>query len=117
MKPLFEELQELGFDYEKTLPRFLKNEEFYISCLKELLEEEDYVELGELLEQEDIAHAFEVAHGLKGITANMGIADLETKLGVLVENLRVGQKEKALPLYNELMQTKRKLDEIIRHER
>lgn len=117
MKTIFKELKGLGFDYEKTMPRFLKNEDFYISCLQELLEEEGYVKLGELLEQEDVEQAFETAHTLKGITANMGITSIMEPLEALVEHLRNGQGNQAEAIYGELMQRKKQLDDIIRHER
>lgn len=52
----------------------------------------------------DAEHAFEYAHGLKGMAANLGLDEVRSRLSVLVEILRPGGLDGAAEAYDEVME-------------
>lgn len=65
-----------GGDYSNTMGRFMGNEAMYLRFLDMLFEDESLRQLGKALETGDMESAFEAAHTLKGVTANMGLTPL-----------------------------------------
>lgn len=92
-------LVEKGVDVEKALERMKGNKEAYKSFLIEFFEDPDFEALGEALEQENTREAFEYAHGLKGMAANLGLDCIHEKISELVEILRPGGIEGAKEAY------------------
>lgn len=83
-----ERLTEKGLDVEKTLERFMGNEELYINFLKKFLKDHNYAGLKESLECGDCSNAFRFAHTLKGLAANLGLECILEPLVPVVEALR-----------------------------
>lgn len=113
MNQLFAELEKLGFKKEETMERFIYDEEFYISCLKEVLEEPGFEGLGEALRTHKVMEAFECAHMLKGVISNMGLTSLFDIVVELVEPLRHGSDENLMEIYESLMQERKKYQDIV----
>lgn len=96
--PGFREIFEAyGADYEGTLPRFLGKEDLYLRFLDMLLKDETLQRLGEALEADDGAGAFEAAHTLKGVVGNMGLTPLYQAVCALVGPLRAGERREDYP--------------------
>ena len=103
MSHLKELLEEYGADYQGTMDRFMGNETLYLRLLDMLFEDENLKKLGNALEAGDQNAAFEAAHTLKGVAANMGLTPLCGRVSALVEPLRAGEKRDDYPeLYRAL---------------
>ncbi|MEF9983823.1 MAG: Hpt domain-containing protein [Oscillospiraceae bacterium] len=83
-------LSQWGCDVDGALERCVNDEEFYIDCLKSFMTDVNFEQLDFDLKNKDFVGAFEAAHSLKGVTANLGITPLFDSISVLVDRLRNG---------------------------
>lgn len=81
-------LASIGVKWEDEIRRFCENEELYLSFLFKFEKDPYFQMLKEALENEQYLDAFEAGHTLKGVAGNLGLGDLYTKTGVIVEKLR-----------------------------
>lgn len=94
MGRLVDYLKEQGcVDMDKTLHRFCGNEAFYEKCFMQFLTDPGFDALCRQLEEHDIQAAFESAHTLKGVAANLGLTPMHALLIQIVEPLRVGTED------------------------
>ncbi|MDE7321290.1 MAG: TetR/AcrR family transcriptional regulator [Lachnospiraceae bacterium] len=101
---LWDRLRETGVEVDKALERMKGNKKAYKCFLKEYFEDPDFVSLEKEIRAGNARSAFEYAHGLKGIAANLGLDGVRNKLGILVEILRAGGVEGALETYYDVME-------------
>ena len=113
MSRITDELSKYGCDMNTTLERFLGDEDFYEKCLIEMLGDSSFRELGEALEQKNVKAAFESAHTLKGLAANMGLDSMLDIVVELVEPLRNGMIDELSPTYERLIAEKKTYDNIV----
>ena len=92
-----ERLRDWGCDVDGALERMLDDEEFYLECLSMLMEDEGFDALSAALEQGDVSTAFDRAHALKGVLANLGLTPLFEQVEKIVEPLRAGIMDGLLP--------------------
>lgn len=83
-------LSALGVDIDVTLERFVGNETLYLRCLKTFCSNTDYDEMLKSIESSDARPAFEAAHALKGVSANLGLNHLYEEVKVITEVFRAG---------------------------
>lgn len=107
------QLSEWGCDTEGALSRTLGDEAFYAECLTELSEDACFEKLRCALEQKKTTAAFDAAHTLKGLFANLGLTPMFDCVVTMVEPLRNGQVEHLEPAYARLMQLNGHLMEIL----
>ncbi len=103
MSKLTEKLSAQGCDMEATMVRFLNDEEFYEQCFKKVIDDKDFDELKTALDNHDTVKAFECAHTLKGVIANMGLAPMSGVIHRIVEPLRRNEEDGVLKEYEELI--------------
>lgn len=96
-------LKEKGVDVEKALERMKGNKEAYKNFLAEFFEDPDFETLKEALNEGNPRDAFEYAHGLKGMAANLGLEHVHECLSELVEILRPGNLTGAQEAYTKVM--------------
>lgn len=96
-------LKDMGVDVEKALERMKGNKDAYKSFLVEFFDDPDFEALNEALEEGNAKEAFDYAHGLKGMAANLGLEVIHEKLSVLVEILRPGNLFGAKEAYEKVM--------------
>lgn len=84
-------LDKYGIDYQGVMERFMNNQKMFIRLLDMFMEDDNLEKLGKALEINDYAAAFEAAHTLKGVTANMGLTLLYHAVCDIVEPLRSGE--------------------------
>lgn len=82
-------------DYSR-IKGLLPSDEIIIRFVKLFAEDTAFDELLEAVKNEDIKSSFEVAHKLKGISANLAFSELYESTNALTEQLR-SQKEPADP--------------------
>ena len=88
-------LKSNGVDVDKALERMKGNKEAYRSFLNEFFEDPDFEALDESLKSQNAKEAFEYAHGLKGMAANLGLDTIYSEISILVEILRQGSLDGA----------------------
>lgn len=113
---LLEELRNWGCDIDGALERFVGDEELYRTCLYTVLSDKAFEGLGEALRAGQVSEAFDYAHTLKGVLANMGLTPMYEVIVRMVEPLRVGKGDGLLPVYEELLQTKSVLAAMVAHD-
>lgn len=95
-------LRRQGVDVEKALERMKGNKEAYKAFLVEFFEDPDFEMLQESINAGNAREAFDCAHGLKGMAANLGLDCIHAPLSILVEILRKGSLEGAVEAYEEV---------------
>lgn len=113
MSALLEELRSWGCDVDGALERFINDEGLYRMCLGSVMEDKNFEDMLDALHRHDIKMAFEHAHTLKGVLANMGLTPMYDIIVRIVEPLRAGTDENLLEICEELMQAKGKLGELL----
>ena len=101
---LWDMLREKGVSVDKALVRMKGDKEAYKGFLTEFFADPDFECLSREIEAGNAKNAFEYAHGLKGMAANLGLDMVCSRLSVLVEIFRVGGMEGAREAYEELME-------------
>lgn len=83
-----EELMAVGVDYDEVLKRFMGKEDFYLRMLKKFLDDKNYEELKQAVEQKNWAEAFTHAHTVKGLCGNLGLGGMLEYVEPLTEEVR-----------------------------
>lgn len=104
------QLEENGADVETTLKRFMGNDGIFMKFIMKFLDDKNYAGLMENLENQDYQAAFNSAHTLKGVTANLGLDPIRDVVSDMTELLR-NQEEISDEKAAELNGLKEKLKE------
>lgn len=110
---LFGTLRAYGADVQGAMTRFLDDGELYIDCLRMFMLDESFTTLGEALESPDYQRAFDAAHTLKGVAANLGLTPMLGPINAIVEPLRAGRHEGVAESFVELKRQKAILEALI----
>lgn len=113
MEGIFEELEEWGCDITGAMGRFLDDTELYLTCLDTVIYDKAFEKLGMALAEENVKEAFDSAHTLKGVFANMGLTPMLRIVECLVEPLREGSMEDLMPDYHRLLDANDYLRDIL----
>lgn len=105
-------LEMLGVDIDETLERFVDNEGLYFRCLNKLIDDKNYENMNNAISEKNSQAAFEAAHALKGVTANLGLNKLYKEMKIITEVFRAGSidfdsqnMEKIIECYEEAIAT------------
>lgn len=105
MKTFKELFENYGGDYTATMARFMNNETMYMKFLTMLFKDDNLDKLSEAIKNNDLNSAFEAAHTLKGVVANMGLTPMYDAVNVIVEPLRSRKEDPEYPAMLEKIQT------------
>lgn len=83
-----EELIAAGVDIDNTMERFMNNEDLFIKFIFKFLDDDNYEEMLEARNNNQVEEAFSAAHTLKGVTGNLRIKSIYDISIPLVEILR-----------------------------
>jgi HPt (histidine-containing phosphotransfer) domain-containing protein len=108
-----ETLDNFGAKTSEGLKRCFGNEEFYLKLVKALPEEASFEELKVALAKNDLKSAFEHAHALKGVLANLSMTPLSRPMEEITEHLREMEEMDYTPLLNEIMAKREELKALI----
>ena len=86
-----EKLNDLGADTADGLRRCMNNEAFYLRFCGKAIADDGYERLREAIAAGDLAEAFDRAHALKGVLANVSLTALLTPVAEITEELRAGK--------------------------
>lgn len=106
-------LKERNVDVDKALERMKGNKEVYKDFLTEFFEDPDIEDLQDAIDAGNAREAFEYAHGLKGMAANLGLDEVHENLSVLVEILRPGGLNGAKEAYEKVIESCQKITQIL----
>lgn len=87
------QMEENGANIDTTLDRFMGNEALYMKFIMKFLEDKNFDALVENIEKDDFEGAFNSAHALKGVTANLGLDPINAQAAKITELLRNKQPE------------------------
>lgn len=104
MSSVMDKYAAYGVDLKVTMERFVGNETLYENCFKMLLSDQNIEALDNAVKARDYTAAFEAAHALKGVIANLGLAPLQEKISVLTEALRAGSYDNMDAQYAEVVE-------------
>lgn len=110
---MIKELKAWGCDTEDALNRVLDDEAFYRECLLDVPGDPCFEQLGTALRAHDVPAAFDAAHALKGVLANLGLTPMLHTTVEIVEPLRAGSDAGLLPKYEQLMRQRDKLSQLL----
>jgi HPt (histidine-containing phosphotransfer) domain-containing protein len=83
-----EKLREFGADVDDGLARCLNKKDFYIDLIKRLTDDKRIYLLDQQIKGMELGEAFETAHTLKGMYANLSITPLTIPCTEMTELLR-----------------------------
>ena len=91
MSNCLERLADWGCDVAGALDRMADDEGFYLECLHEVAEDPCFEQLEQALAEGNTRGAFDAAHALKGVLANVGLTPMHDQITQIVEPLRKGR--------------------------
>ena len=106
-------LKEAGINVKTAMNRFFDNEEMYFSFLHKFTEDGLMKKIKLYIEQNQVKDAFDAAHTLKGVCANLSIDSMNEVLNPMVEVLRTGSMEGLLSQYDKLDEVYKEVINII----
>ena len=83
-------LRAWGADTKEGLGRCMNNEAFYLRLVDKVVQEPSVDKLKEAVEEHDQAGAFEAAHALKGVTANLALTPIQKPVSEMSDLLKAG---------------------------
>ena len=83
-----EALNEFGADTESGLSRCLNKEDFYLSLVKKMAESDELDKLEGAIAENNLEAAFNAAHTLKGLAANLSLDPILKPASEMTEHLR-----------------------------
>lgn len=113
MENIFRKLEEWGCDTEGALKRFLNDKELYITCLRTVVTDSNFAKLGMALRTHEAEQAFDYAHTLKGVFANLGLIPMLVITETIVEPLRGGAFVVLEEPYGKLLNANEQLKDIL----
>ena len=83
-----EKLKEYGANIEEGLERCMGNEEFYLKMVNMMIADNSIDKLKDAIADNNLDTAFEAAHALKGVAANLSLTPLTEPAVEICELLR-----------------------------
>ena len=108
-----ESLKEYGANVEEGLTRCLQNEGFYLRLVNMILVEPSFDALQKNLAENDLRAAFEAAHALKGVCANLALTPILEPVSQITELLRAETETDYQPLLERILEEKEVLRRLI----
>ena len=102
-------LREVCADAQAGLNRCMKKEVFFFRMVKMGVSDAKFEQLGKALEEKDLDTAFELAHALKGVTANLALTPILVPLNQITELLRARTDTDYSELYRQTMEARNAL--------
>ena len=113
MDDRIERLHAMGCNTGEALERMVDDEECYIECLREALDNPGFAGLENALAAGDAAAGFDCAHALKGVLGSVGLTPMFRKTVEIVEPLRAGNSAGLQDKLAELLEMRRVFTEIV----
>jgi len=111
------ELADLGADTNEGVKRCAGNEAFYLMMIPKAIDAGRYKNLEESINVGDLDKAFEEAHALKGILANLSLTPILKPVDEITELLRSRQQTDYSGLISEMWDKRNSFEKILRRDK
>lgn len=99
-----DELKSKGCNTDEGMARCMNNEDFYLKMVNMFFADSSKFDaLGKALEAHDLDDAFEQAHALKGVCANLALTPIQDRVSEITELLRSRSDMDYTDMYRDLM--------------
>jgi hypothetical protein len=105
-----DKLRDFGANVEEGLQRCVNNEMLYLRLVDKAIHDPSFDTLREVAEKGDLEKGFEIAHALKGVTANLALTPLYTLICEITELFRNRKKVDYRPYVDSIIA---KRDELL----
>ena len=95
-------LRNWGANVDEALVRCLNNETFYLTLVNKSLQDPSFEKLRTSCESGDLDKAFDAAHALKGVMANLALTPILRPVQEITELLRARTAADYAPYLNEI---------------
>ena len=102
-------LNNFGANTSEGLERCLQDEDFYLDLIPSALDKESYDALEKALDAGDLDSAFDAAHALKGVLANLALTPIYEPASEMTELLRARTKTDYAPLMKKIRDERQRL--------
>lgn len=114
MDKLWDMLVGWGIETRGTLERMCGDYAFYRECLTLFVNDSAFHQLRQAVEEGNVTAAFDAAHTLKGVAANLGLIPFLEDIAPFVETLRAGSMGEApLEVLDRLIAHRAALDKML----
>ena len=104
-----EKLKEYGANTKDGIERCLNNTDFYLKMVNMGIKDSHFEALETAIKQNDLDQAFEAAHALKGIFANIALTPMYEAVNEINETLRGRAKIDYSAMMEKISQERQKL--------
>lgn len=104
-----EKLRAWGADVDEAIARCLSNKAFYLRLVDKGLQDPNFDRLKEALAAGDLDRAFDAAHALKGVLANLALTPILDPVREITELLRTRTQTDYAPLLAAIDEQKARL--------
>ena len=98
-----ETLREWGADVDAGMKRCMNNESFYLKMVTRAAPDPSFDSLKAAVEEGNLERGFELAHALKGVSANLELTPICRPVTEITELLRSRTQADYAPLLNEII--------------
>ena len=105
-------LREFGANVDEGIARCAGKQDLYLKLVGRIPGEGGFEALIEAIEKNDLDEAFERAHSLKGVVANLSLTPILAPLDRITESLRSRTDRDYSADLKEMAEAKKKLDEL-----
>lgn len=98
-----ETLREWGADVDAGMKRCMNNESFYLKMVTRAAPDPSFDSLKAAVEAGDLERGFELAHALKGVSANLELTPICKPVTEITELLRARTQADYAPLLDEII--------------
>ncbi len=107
-----DDLRDYGANVDEGLTRCLNNKDFYIKLVNMAIADNKIEQLEKQINESNFEAAFETAHTIKGMYANLALTPISAPASEITELLRNKVDTDYTELLDRLKTAKRKLDEL-----
>ena len=107
-----DDLRDYGANVDEGLTRCLNNKDFYIKLVNMAIADNKIEQLEKQINESNFEAAFEIAHTIKGMYANLALTPISAPASEITELLRNKVDTDYTELLDRLKTAKRKLDEL-----
>ena len=105
-------LKDFGANTDEGLGRCFNNVDFYLKLVKTVPEEPNFEQLEKAIKGGDLEAAFEHAHALKGVLANLSLTPISEPACEITEHLRSKNQIDYAPLLLEMFKKRDELKKL-----
>ena len=106
-------LRAWGADTDDGMKRCMNNEALYLRLVDKAARDASYDKLKAAAEARDFSAAFELAHALKGVTANLSLTPLQKPVSEMSDLLKAGTDMDYGPLLHDILTARDALLELL----